>query len=129
MQTSHKANIKLLLQIYRRERIPENFTVDDPAIWRRTIAKLLAGDALNQAFEREQSFGDLLSRFMPSIYNDSLIYGFSGHSAEECHEFRHGPSTCQSYRMREGKCIGKKVKAFVPWEKINVICVLRNYCW
>ena len=69
-------------------------------------AKLIAADAITNNFRQTQSMGDLLSDFMLHIYNDSLIYGFSGHSAEACHEFKYGSGNCRDFMMRDDKCIG-----------------------
>ena len=81
-----------------------NILCRDISTWKRYFAKLLVADALYQNAEREQSFGHLLSDFMPSIFNDSLVYGFSGHSAEECHEFKFGEGSCSPLLMRDGDC-------------------------
>ena len=82
-------------------------TCEDISTWKLYLAKLLAADALSQNAEREQSFGHLLSDFMPSIFNDSLVYGFSGHSAEECHELKYGEGSCSPLLMRDGACESK----------------------
>ena len=90
--------------MYRNE---SNILCRDISTWKLYFAKLLVADALYLNAGREQSFGHLLSDFMPSIFNDSLVYGFSGHSAEECHEFKFGEGSCNTELMRDGECKSK----------------------
>ena len=65
---------------------------------------MLAGHFLSHNLEMEFGLGDLLSNFMPVLFDDSLIKGFSHYKAEACHEQVHGEGTCGFFAHRDDQC-------------------------
>ena len=79
--------------------VPKNTEVD-------VIAKVLAAEVVSSNFAFTQTTGSFLGNFMPLMFNDTIDRGFSGYSAEACHESVHGEGTCSRFQSRDFNCRG-----------------------
>ena len=70
------------------------------------ISELISADALSRNFQRSFSWGEFAEDFMPVLFGEHLFRGFSGYSAEACHEFLHGNGSCRYLDSRDGLCNG-----------------------
>ena len=96
MTALHHGNTTLQEELY----YPTKHTQAD------TLAKVLAAEVISSNFVMTQTTGSFLGNFMRLMFNDTLDHGFSGYSAETCHESVHGEGTCSRFLARDFNCKG-----------------------
>ena len=70
-------------------------------------AKIIASDAISRNFGREQSFGEMLTAFLPSVTGESAFSGFSRYSELDCNISRVGDKACNVALSKDGQCSGR----------------------